>query len=268
VTEAGLNGKVVETPPAHGDVPLWIHPEWQERFPWLVQGTTGRGDPAEPFDLGLSGEQPVGAAMERWRRLLQASGLTTAVHARQVHGTDIHFHRGAPAPGVLMMSGVDGHVAAEAGLLLTASVADCVPVFLIDAERRAIGLLHAGWRGVAGAMLERGVSEMGSRFGSAPHSLWMHCGPAICGPCYPVGGDVHAAVNPGLPPVEAGPLDLRAALLHRAQAVGLSDDRCSVSAHCTRCTESGPVEATHRPFFSHRGSDAGRQMAVLGVRAG
>ena len=41
-----------------GDVPLWVQPEWEERFPWLVQGTTGRGGGEEPFDLGLSGAQP------------------------------------------------------------------------------------------------------------------------------------------------------------------------------------------------------------------
>ena len=34
-------------------LPGYTHPEWRVRFPWLAQGTTGRGPGAEPFDLGI-----------------------------------------------------------------------------------------------------------------------------------------------------------------------------------------------------------------------
>jgi hypothetical protein len=57
---------------APGDLPLWVHPDWEARFPWLVQGTTGQGSGDEPFDLGLSGAQPVGAVLDRWRRIVAA----------------------------------------------------------------------------------------------------------------------------------------------------------------------------------------------------
>jgi polyphenol oxidase len=251
---------------APGEMPLWVHPEWQERFDWLVQGTTGRGEGDEPFDLGLSGSQPVGPALERWRRLLAATGARSVVHARQVHGTELWVHDGVPAPGVLVMSGVDGHLAAVTDLLLAVSVADCVPVFLVDARQRAVALLHAGWRGVAGGILERGVSSMRHRFGTSAADLWLHCGPAICGPCYPVGAEVHRAVRPDDPrPGDGTPLDLRSALVERATSLGIDPQRCSVSAHCTRCGNGREGQPADRQFFSHRAGDSARQMAVLGL---
>jgi polyphenol oxidase len=250
-----------------GDVPLWVHPGWAERFPWLVQGTTGSGAPSEPYDLGLSGEQPVGRILERWRTLRGACGLPSAVHARQVHGTGCWRHRAAPAPGLLVMAGVDGHLTDVEGLLLTVSVADCVPIFLVDAERAVVALLHGGWRGVAGGILDRALHELRYAYSSDPAALWMHCGPAICGRCYEVGPEVHRAVQPGAgSPASAAPLDLRAALVERAAGAGIPAEQCTVSSHCTRCGQSAAGANPTRHFFSHRAGEIARQMAILGLR--
>ena len=45
----------------------------------------------------------------------------------------------------------DGHITRQPGLLLTVTLADCVPVFIADPVHRAVALLHAGWRGRPGA---------------------------------------------------------------------------------------------------------------------
>jgi polyphenol oxidase len=261
----GGGAEVVRERWAGGDLPLWSHPGWESRFPWLVQGTTGRGGGEEPFDLGLSGGQPVGPVLDRWRRVLAATGMATAVHSRQVHGPDLWLHGPPAAPGILVMSGVDGHIAADAGILLSVSVADCVPIFLVAEQPRTVALLHAGWRGVAAGILERAVRRMGDSLDAARASLWMHCGPAICGACYPVGPEVHRAVRPGSEPADASaPIDLRAALVERALGIGLAAQRCSVSAYCTRC---GGAAAPGREFFSHRAGEAERQMGVIGIRS-
>ena len=242
-----------------GDVPLWVQPEWEARFPWLVQGTTGRGGGGEPFDLGLSGAQPVGRVMDRWRAVLRLAGLETAAHARQVHGADLWIHREAGAPGILVMDGLDGHVTDRHGLLLSVGVADCTPVSIVDPQLRAVALVHAGWRGTAAGIVERGIHRIVESWSSAPERLWVHCGPAICGPCYEVGPEVHAAVHPDRPvPEGASTIDVRAAIVERALAAGVPAEQVSVSAHCTRC---GPPD-----FFSHRGGDKGRQMGILGMR--
>lgn len=243
-----------------GPVPLWRHPEWPEQLPWLVQGTTGAGEADAPFDLGLFGRAPAGEVLSRWATLREVAGTPAAVHARQVHGASIRKHEHRCPPGLLVMDGFDGHVSALPGVLLAVSVADCVPVFLADERHQVVALLHAGWRGVAAGILERGMGLLAEDHGTDPGDLRMHCGPAICGECYEVGPEVHSAVSPEKePPAGASPIDLRAALAARAAALGLPVQRITVSAHCTRC---GPGD-----FFSHRGGSPGRQMGVLGVRS-
>jgi polyphenol oxidase len=258
VTSSG-EVRVVAERLREGDVPLWVQPEWAERFPWLVQGTTGRGGGPEPFDLGLSGAQPVGGVMDRWRGLLRAVELESAVHARQVHGADLWIHRESVPPGILVMSGLDGHLTDRTGLLVSVSVADCTPVSIVDPQTRVLALVHAGWRGTAGGIVERAIHRIVESWQAAPEGLWVHCGPSICGACYEVGPEVHAAIHPGRPAPEGpAPIDVRAAIAERALGLGVPASQVTVSGHCTRC---GPPD-----FFSHRGGDGGRQMGILGMR--
>lgn len=239
--------------PQSTGVPLHRHPDWERDQPWLVQGTTGRGDGEEPFDLGLWGDGPVGATLGRWRELRAALGIPAAVHALQVHGTRIHHHDTTPAEGLLVMEGLDGHITARPGLLLTVSVADCVPVFLVAPEERRVAMLHAGWRGTAAGMVPAGIQRLAA---GRPETLLVHLGPAICGECYEVGPEVHEAL--GLErPAGNRPVDVRAVQARQAVAAGVPAERVSVSEHCTRCGTG---------FFSHRGGSAGRQMGVLGIR--
>ncbi|HUG41432.1 MAG TPA: polyphenol oxidase family protein [Longimicrobiales bacterium] len=243
----------VREPEGAGPVPLRVHPDWQVRFPWLMQATTGRGDPGDPFDLGLFGDVPVGRAMARWRRVREALGARGAVHARQVHGVEIRRHDDAAPDGLLVTEGVDGHITGRPGLLLAVSVADCVPVFVVDPERRRVALLHGGWRGTAAGIVGRGLELLGE---GAPDRLHVHLGPAICGLCYEVGPEVHEAL--GLPvPHAKTPVDVRAVQARQAVDAGVPPEHVTVSDHCTRCGSG---------FFSHRGGDSGRQMGVLGIR--
>lgn len=236
-------------------VPLVVQPEWRDRFPWVTQGTTGRGQ-ATPFDLGLAGAQQVGPALSRWWALRDALLATSVVLARQVHGRDLLDHE-TLASGLHLATPADGHRTARPGVLLAVTVADCVPVFIVRTEPRAVALLHAGWRGVAAGILEAGIAALLGDGGSADR-LHVHAGPSICGACYEVGPEVHAALGLAVPPAPT-PVDLRAELARRAARAGVPEAAISRSSWCTRCDRSR--------FFSHRGGDAGRQVGVLGIRA-
>ena len=255
-TGSGRIRIVEETPAAADGIPAFRQAEWAERWPWLAQGTTWRGTDGA-FDLGLSGREPIGEVLARWRWVRQTLGFGAAVHSRQVHGSRVLRHA-AGFEGMLLAGPADGHTTALSGLLLTVSVADCVPVFVVAPAARAVALLHAGWRGSAAGVLEAGVEALSSLTGARPADLHVHFGPAICGDCYEVGPEVHAAL--GLTGgTGRGRVDLRGVLAARAAAAGVRPHAITRSARCTRCEPDR--------FFSHRAGAAGRQAAWLGVSA-
>ncbi len=241
------------------DTVVPFHPvgEWLDRFPWLLAGITHAGPADEPFDLRLFGDTPSPAADERWRTLRDASGFGAVVHARQVHGTRVAVHDEL-APGVHIQGDpADGHATSTSGVLLAVTVADCVPVYLVDPQRCVVALLHAGWRGIAGGILLEGVRTLRTRFRSEAVDLEVHLGPAICRNCYEVGPEVFDALKLP-PPPGPSPVDVRAVLVSQALGLGLEQGHISVSEQCTVC-------GTAR-LFSHRGGRSERQSALLGVR--
>ncbi|MCH1571075.1 MAG: polyphenol oxidase family protein [Longimicrobiales bacterium] len=240
-----------------------VHPEWAIAFPWLIQGTTTRVSGNDhPFDLGLfaKGSEPR-SARGRWQTLRRYVGADSVVHAQQVHGADVRVcDASSPAEcvdGPHLVAACDGHATGTPGVVVAVTVADCVPVFLVDPGRRAVAAVHAGWRGVAAGILERGMQVLHASFGSRPEDLHVHLGPAICGACYEVGPEVFEALDQSVP---AGPtpIDLRRVLGERAALTGVRPATITVSEHCTSCTDS--------ELFSHRAGDGGRQAGYIGVR--
>jgi polyphenol oxidase len=205
--------------------------------------------------FGVGTTEPVRDVMGRWdalRRALRANGPRFAT-ATQVHGTRVLEHDGT-WEGWLRGDDADGHVAADRGTALAVTVADCVPVFLAHPSG-AISVLHSGWRGTAGRIVEKGIDAL-ARLGCPAAELYVHTGPAICGECYEVSADVYAQLtgaNPGKPT----PVDLRALIADHARAKGVT--HISTSALCTRCDNDR--------FYSHRAGDAGRQLGVMQARS-
>lgn len=241
--------------PVDGPVPRFEVPGWRERY-GLVAGITGRGSAAEPYDLGLWSAQPVGKVMERWRALRRAEGcLRACATGYQVHGAQVAWHDGGM--GWIQVDDVDGHATDKSGLMLTVTVADCIPVYLAAPRHGGIALLHAGWRGTAGRILERGVEVLCAKVRCEPFDLVMHCGVGISGAAYEVGSEVMIALGEA----HAGPgpwhADLRGTLEGQGQALGITD--ISVSEWCS-ATDS-------ERFFSHRrsGGADGRMVAYLGA---
>lgn len=205
----------------------------------------------EAGTFSLSGPDPVGEVMARWTGLqdqLSPFARRTVI-GRQVHGSNVITHRGG-WEGLLRTGEADGHLAAERGIVLTVSIADCVPVFMAHPSG-IVGLLHSGWRGTVGRIVDAGINAFG-RLGLPPDELKVHLGPAICGRCYEVSADVRAQLT-GQPVNRAGNVDLRSLIAEHARDLGVSD--ISVSPDCTKCDNDR--------YFSHRAGDTGRQLAVI-----
>jgi YfiH family protein len=244
-----------EAPVAGGEVPRLEVPGWRERF-GVVAGITARGEQGPGFDLGLWSAQPVAEVMRRWASFRSAEpGFSAVCLGNQVHRTEVAWHdRGQ---GWIILDGIDGHGTDARGILLTVTVADCVPVYLVDPVRQAVALLHAGWRGASGRILERGLRVLTGHAGSAVNDIVMHCGVSICASCYEVDSQVFSAFGLSVPVEGRGPLDLRAQLAGQAAELGIAE--VTVSPWCTAHDRG--------QFFSHRASGGtdGRLVAYLGM---
>lgn len=239
------------------DLPGYTHPEWDKDFPWLIQGVTRAHAFGAPFDLGLFAPASIaGTVLSNWERVRQATGCRCCLLARQVHGTEVRFHREGPR-GLFVAEDCDGHVTLETGILLAITVADCVPVTILHPRRRTVAVVHAGWRGIAAGIVERAIHVLEVSAGAGTAGLYVHLGPAICGACYEVGPAVFESLaRPA--PCGASTLDLRTVVGDRAVAAGVRAERITRSDLCTKC---GAAD-----LFSHRGGCGERQIAYVAVR--
>lgn len=85
---------------------------------------------------------------------------------------------------------VDGLITNVPGIILATFYADCVPLYFVDTEHRAIGLSHSGWRGTVGRMGACTLKAMQEAFGTRPEMVKAAIGPSICQDCYEVSEDV------------------------------------------------------------------------------
>ena len=131
-------------------------------------------------------------------------------------------------------------VSARPDALLTVTVADCLPIFLVDAGRGAFGIVHSGWKGTG--IVREALRLMAQEFGTAAADVSAVLGPCIGTCCYRV---QHAryerfkadfgerAVRLGKGPDDYR-LDLRAANVELLSQAGVTD--ISVTTDCTCCS--------------------------------
>lgn len=122
----------------------------------------------------------------RLRRLLELP--SEPLWLRQVHGIAVHDADADPTPSV--PPAADAAVAAHAGVVLAILTADCLPVVFAADDASMLAVAHAGWRGLAGGVLEATIAAM--RTPSARIHAWL--GPAIGQRAFEVGPEVCAAL--------------------------------------------------------------------------
>jgi purine-nucleoside/S-methyl-5'-thioadenosine phosphorylase / adenosine deaminase len=239
-----------------GLVPRISIADWEGRF-GVVAGVTTRGAAGDEADFDLRRYAASPEVRRRWAALAEELGFEGIAASRQVHGTEVRWHN--EAQGVSVITGVDGHATGRPGILLAVTLADCIPIYLVDPVARAVALLHSGWRGSAADMLGAGLAILRARAGSAVENVVVHCGVGICGDCYEVGSEVLEACGAPVVHGVSGHLDLRSVIRQQAEAAGVAEistsPRCSAHENVT--------------FFSHRGSRGadGRMVAYLGIPA-
>lgn len=173
----------------------WIVPEWPAPPRARAFSTTRTGGvsagPRASLDLGRRaarhGEDSGADALAENRKRLAAFLPAAPVWLDQCHGVDVaaidreSVERARSAP-----PRADAAVTGEPGVVLAVLTADCLPVVLADRRSRALGIAHAGWRGLAAGVVEATVGALPA----APADLVAWLGPAIGLQAFEVGADV------------------------------------------------------------------------------
>ena len=264
------------------------------KIPWLVHGFSTR--PGGVSDL--EGKKVLNLGFAEWdtrklvvenRRLFQSAlnaDNLALVTLTQSHSDVVQVFDSVPAESCRG----DASATIRPGLLLGVQTADCVPILLVDPQKRAVAAVHAGWRGTLQRIITKAIGKMQMQFGSRPDGLLAAIGPSIGGCCYEVGTEVAVEFksqfsnasdwfdelrtgdepNPlqwlnRMPPGHQPPpknvfLDLRKANRALLLDAGLRAQNIFVVDLCTACRRD--------LLFSYRreGAVSGRLMSVVGIR--
>ena len=219
------------------------------------------------LNLGFSRGDDYENVIENHKRIAEAIGFDyrEIVTSKQTHTTNIKIVKSDDkGKGIITerdYTDIDGFITNVPGVPLATYYADCVPLFFVDTENKAIGLSHSGWRGTVNKMGEKTIKAMKAEYGTKPENIIAFIGPSICGECYEIGEDVADYFKNEFNPEEKGLLlkekgDCKYLLdLWKTNEIimknaGVKPENIDVTDICTCCNSD--------LLFSHRASNGER----------
>ena len=258
---------------------LLVARSWQ-RLPAVVHGFSTRHSSRRDFFARVASEEKE----------------LRPVELRQIHSATVRTIDVVPERLPVGDAPVgDAMVTATAGLALAVKTADCPPILLLDPVARAVGIVHAGWRGTVCRITEKTVGTMRAHYRADPTRMRAVIGPGIHACCYQVGEEVleqfrsqfpyaeelFSGLDPDNPADTLLPrqimrdrisimrilnpatayLDLEEANRRQLLAAGLRKKNIVTGAPCTACRTD--------LLYSYRreGTAAGRLYAMIALRA-
>jgi len=197
------------------------------------------------------------------------AGTWPLVEAEQVHGSQVAVvtsetvRAAAEVDEPLRLAGMDGLLTDQRGVVLAIYVADCLAVYLHHRAGPALGLAHAGWRGLAAGMAEKFARRALEVYGGSPDDFDLILSPCIGPCCFEVGEEVAEAFE-GVPGAvdrarETPHVDLRRVARAQLESVGVPAGQIEEWPGCTRCQPER--------FASYRaeGEECGTNVALVGL---
>ncbi len=253
------------------ELPIVHGPHWPGvRILCTTRAGGVSADPYTSLNLALhvgDAVDSVVANRQRLRPLLPSDPLWL----NQVHGIEVFDADGVPGqqrapigrqhaePGMQAPT-ADAVITTTPGRVLALLTADCVPIVIASSCGRALGLAHAGWRGLAGGIVEATLQRLQRAVqGSATWRAWI--GPCIGPQVYEVGEDVYRAFavppapealvpRPGAP----GKWLCNLPLLARARLQAAGVEQVETSGWCT---------VSDSRFYSYRRDGVTGRFATL-----
>ena len=169
----------------------WLVPDWPAPPSVRALFTSRAGGvsaaPCDSFNLGDHvRDDPAAVALNR-QRLAAVIGVRP-VFLQQVHGTAVAELDAQTPDGTV----ADACLSTQTGVACAVMVADCLPVLFTNAAGTAVAAAHAGWRGLAGGVLEACLERF-TQVAPASGEVLAWLGPCIGPRAFEVGDEVRAA---------------------------------------------------------------------------
>ncbi|HET9643083.1 MAG TPA: peptidoglycan editing factor PgeF [Burkholderiaceae bacterium] len=249
----------------------WLVPQWHAGEPVAAVMTTRAGGvstgPFASMNLGrFVGDDP--ANVEANIATLREAIGVEPVLLKQVHGTRVVCLDEGEVDETCSGAGIeaDASYTTRAGRACVVTVADCLPVLLAAPGGRGVAAAHAGWRGLAGGIVEKTLADLCEAAGCGAHEVVAWLGACIGASAFEVGADVLHAFGNARPerfvprPAAAGQrwlADLPGLARDRLLAAGVSE-----IAGGNWCT----VSDASRFFSFRRDRITGRMAAAIWLR--
>jgi YfiH family protein len=231
--------------------------------PGTFHGTFTRlgGVSPAPFDsfniaFGLADD---GRNVRENRGRIKASlGIKVLVSGRQVHGAKVAVIAEKPAAD-LEVDGCDALITDAAGIGLMIQHADCQAILLDDPVNKAVGIVHAGWRGSVANIALKTVEAMMKSYNTDAADLKAAISPSL-GPCCAEFINYQQELPAAFFKYQVRPnhFDFWAISRDQLRRAGIRSENIAVANQCTVCNPD---------YFSYRRDKiTGRCASVIGIR--
>jgi len=238
----------------------WITPNWNAPKQVKAFASTRIGgcskSPYEGLNLGMHvGDDPILVQSNRDLLQQQTEMPTAPVWLNQTHSTVV-LEVVQPTNDVL---NADGVITSSPNVVCSAMTADCLPVLITNTQGTQVAAVHAGWRGLAGGIVENALTHF-----SNDVMLWL--GPAIGPQAFEVGEDVlqafldydSKAATAFVPGKQQGKWWANMATLTRLRMAKLGIDQVFDSGLCT-------YQDPQRFYSYRRDGVTGRQATFIWI---
>lgn len=191
------------------------------------------------------------------------------VLCHQTHTTNIRVvtenDRGMGVTKQSIIKDTDGLITNISGIQLTVFSADCTPILLLDPVNKAVGAIHAGWRGTVNSIAQKAIEKMTENYGTNPKDVIAGIGPSIGQCCFQVDEPVvkefrqklyfanDVIINDTVP--ERYKIDLWETNKRILINCGVLEKNIELSNICTMCHTD--LFYSHRVMGNERGNMAG-----------
>lgn len=137
----------------------------------------------------------------------------------------------------------DAIITKEKGVVIGVFTADCVPIILVDEEKKVAAAIHSGWRGTYESITLKTIEKMKKEFGINIENLKVYIGPHIRKCCYEVSDELKLKFMEKKAEIKKEDLfsgrnlNLEACILDDLKKAGIQDENINSIDLCTYCSE-------------------------------